>query len=70
MSSSLERLPIDLNLTLGAFLIGTYISTALFGLSSLQTYSYYNTYISDHVLLKVLVSHILVLLFKVDKQVS
>ena len=56
MSSPTEKLPIDLDLTLGALLIGTYVSTTLFGFTSLQTYSYYNSYDKDRLFLKALVS--------------
>ncbi|PAV21571.1 hypothetical protein PNOK_0152800 [Pyrrhoderma noxium] len=61
MSSLPERPPINLDITLGALLIGTYISTTLFGFTSLQTYSYYNTYVNDRVFLRVLVAVIWVL---------
>ena len=60
MSSALEQLNINPNLTLGTLLVGTYISTALFGFTSLQTYNYYNTYVVDHVHIKVLVSQIFI----------
>ena len=58
MSSALEQLNINPNLTLGTLLVGTYISTTLFGFTSSQTYNYYNTYVVDHVYIKVLVSQI------------
>ena len=47
---------INLTDTLGALLIGTYISTALFGITCLQTFNYYNDYPSDSIFIKSLVS--------------
>lgn len=47
---------INLNNTLGALLVGLIVSTALFGLTSMQTWVYFNTYFNDPHILKLLVA--------------
>ncbi|KAI0032126.1 hypothetical protein K488DRAFT_86160 [Vararia minispora EC-137] len=46
---------VTLDETLGAFYIGVTIGAALWGVSCLQTYTYYNDYPQDHIFLKGLV---------------
>ena len=46
---------IDLDITIGALLIGTFISVALFGFTTLQAYNYYLHYPGDQWKLKGLV---------------
>ncbi|KAI5121772.1 hypothetical protein M0805_009583 [Coniferiporia weirii] len=50
--------PVDLSLTLGALQIGTYISTTLFGVMSMQTYYFYVNFPNERKLLKGLVAWI------------
>ncbi|KAI5116278.1 hypothetical protein M0805_009235 [Coniferiporia weirii] len=50
--------PVDLSQTLGALQIGTYISTTLFGVMSMQTYYFYVNYPNERRLLKGLVAWI------------
>ncbi|TFK98158.1 hypothetical protein BDV98DRAFT_606972 [Pterulicium gracile] len=47
--------------TFGAYLLGTFISTALFGVTCLQTFMYYTSYPADKVGLKLMVGVLLVL---------
>lgn len=47
---------ININTTLGALLIGTYISIALFGTTALQGYNYYLNFPDDPRTKKALVS--------------
>lgn len=58
MSAAPTPAPFNLELTLGALLVGTYISTTLFGFTTLQTYNYYTNYPDDRRFLKLLVAGI------------
>lgn len=65
--------PINLDITLGALLVGTYISTALFGFTSLQTYNYFTNFPDDRKPIKALVSGVFLLvsaLLTVNPQVA
>lgn len=55
-STAFSDPPISLDDTLGALLIGTYIPTALFGITFLQTFNYYRNYPNDSVFTKGTVS--------------
>ena len=46
---------IDLNITIGALLIGTYVSVSLFGFTTMQSYSYFLHYREDRWFMKGLV---------------
>ncbi|KAI5121761.1 hypothetical protein M0805_009572 [Coniferiporia weirii] len=48
--------PVNLDLTLGALQVGTYISTTLFGIMSMQTYYFYVNFPNERKLLKGLVA--------------
>ncbi|GJJ13350.1 hypothetical protein Clacol_007602 [Clathrus columnatus] len=69
MSAQALSSPVDLTLphsfdnTLGALLIGLIVSTALFGLTTLQTYLYFINYIKDRLSLKFLVASLWILDF-------
>ena len=52
-----EQAGINIDITVGALLIGTYISTALFGFTTLQGYNYYINYPDDRWKMKSLVSY-------------
>ncbi|KDR70329.1 hypothetical protein GALMADRAFT_144642 [Galerina marginata CBS 339.88] len=52
-------LTLDLNNTFGAFLIGTLVSSMLFGVTGIQTWYYFQNY-SDHILVQSVVLIILV----------
>ncbi|KAF9459322.1 hypothetical protein BDZ94DRAFT_1300644 [Collybia nuda] len=51
---------LDLSNTLGALLIGTIISTLLFGVTCLQTFYYFQNHGSDRLLIKLLITILLV----------
>lgn len=56
MMSSLPNLPVfDANNTLGALLIGLFVSCCLFGISGVQLYIYYGRFKDDRTFLKALV---------------
>ncbi|KAF8132912.1 hypothetical protein EV363DRAFT_1326880 [Boletus edulis] len=56
-----EKLPFDLDITLGALLIGGLFAAAFWGLTSAQTYTYYRRYPSDSRALKMIVAFLWVL---------
>ena len=55
MSTPAEQAGINIDITVGALLIGTYISVALFGFTTLQGYNYYLNYPDDRWKVKSLV---------------
>ena len=52
-----EQAGINIDITVGALLIGTYVSVAFFGFTTLQGYNYYNNYPDDKWKLKSLVGY-------------
>ncbi|KAF9459307.1 hypothetical protein BDZ94DRAFT_1048553 [Collybia nuda] len=59
MAAMFGALRIDLSDTLGALLIGVFISAILYGATCLQTFYYFQNYTSDKLLLKLLVTMLL-----------
>ena len=57
MSTPAEQAGPNIDTTVGALLIGTYISVALFGFTTLQGYNYYLNYPDDRLQIKSLVGH-------------
>jgi hypothetical protein len=53
-SSAMKRFSLDK--TLGAYLIGTFVSAVLYGISCLQTFAYYRTYSKDRLVLRLTVA--------------
>ncbi|KAF8179174.1 hypothetical protein BJ912DRAFT_983341 [Pholiota molesta] len=62
---SIFGITVDLNPSYGAYLIGTFISNILLGITCLQTYMYFRTY-KDNLLIKMMVSTLLYTLFPLD----
>ncbi|EJD00103.1 uncharacterized protein FOMMEDRAFT_159715 [Fomitiporia mediterranea MF3/22] len=63
MSAQAPVPAINLDITLGALLVGSYISCTLFGFTCLQTYNYYTNYSDDRYFLKTFVACIWILEF-------